>query len=140
MASSRKVIESSTSAKDVPIVDTENIRTWDWYMRLYLDQKDPNNIRILDKIHNPDEVITYPSSDEEESAEEKRINKDKREAEDRRIDKTLIYLISAACEKSPEARSHLVCFDGDHMNANALYNYLMEHYKMVTKCKWRIYC
>ena len=80
MASSRKVTDSSTSAKDVPIVDIDNIRTWDWYMRLYLDQKDPNNIRILDKIHNPDEVITYSSADEEESAEEKKINRDRREA------------------------------------------------------------
>ena len=30
-------------------------------------------IRILDRIHNPDEVINYSSSDEEESAEEKKI-------------------------------------------------------------------
>ena len=39
---------------------------------------------------------------------------------------SLVWHVKSA---QAEARSHLVCFDGDNLNANSMYTYLMEHFK-----------
>jgi hypothetical protein len=96
MASSRKVQDSSVSAKDVPLVDTTDMRSWDWFLRLYLDQKDPKLIEHLDKKFTPPEIIIDEASDEEESSEEKKSSRLKREAENRKVDKTLLYIIRSS--------------------------------------------
>ena len=101
------------------------MRGWDWFFRLYLDQKDPKLIKHLDNIFIPTEEFSDEASDEEESSEDKKSIRIKREAEVRKTDKTLMYIISVACEKCPEARSHLVCFDGENLNANSMYTFLM---------------